>query len=449
MAPIWDDICRVLSPSIGERNVKSWLQPASAEVDDGVLKVYVQNKFIRDWIDQKYAQAILSASKSIDESVYDIEIIVSRDTPPPQEIPFDFDKEVEVVEEEKPHDELKNVGISLDPKLTFENFIVGKTNQFAHAAALRIAESDTAVYNPFFLYGGVGLGKTHLMHAIAWHIKKKNPNRNIIYMSAEKFMYQFIRSVRYNGTVDFKDTFRDVDVLMVDDIQFICGKESTQEEFFHTFNTLVDNNRQVIISADKSPSDLEGMEDRLKSRLGWGLVADIHPTTYELRLGILQNKVASLGLKVPNDVLEFLAEKIVSNVRELEGGLNRVVANAVLVGREITLSSAKEVLVDLIRDCDTKLVTIEDIQKKVAAYYEVKVADMISAKRLKQLAVPRQVAMYLTKKIMGLSLPEIGKKFGGRDHTTVLHAVKKIEEMIKDDQELASSIKYLKTLIGS
>ena len=316
----------------------------------------------------------------------------------------------------------------------------------AYAAALRVAESDKVAFNPLFLYGGVGLGKTHLMHAIAWSIKSRNKNRTIAYMSAEKFMYQFIKSVRYKDTMAFKEQFRSVDVLMIDDIQFICGKESTQEEFFHTFNTLVDNNRQVIVSADKSPSDLEGMEERLKSRLGWGLVADIHPTTYELRLGILQSKVAKSSVSIPDKVLEFIAHKVTSNIRELEGALNRVVASAMLIGRQVTVDSARDVLSDLLRT-STRKVTIEEIQKKVASHYSIKLSDMFSTKRSRQIALPRQVAMYLSKQMTTLSLPEIGKNFGGKDHTTVLHAVRKITEAMKDDSSLAEDLHLLTKIL--
>ena len=338
------------------------------------------------------------------------------------------------------------MSIPLDPKLTFENFVVGKPNELAYAAAQRIAESNKVVFNPLFLYGSVGLGKTHLMNAIAWSIKSRSPERKIAYMSAEKFMYQFIRAVRFKDTMMFKEQFRSVDVLMIDDIQFICGKESTQEEFFHTFNTLVDNKRQVIVSADKSPSDLDGMEERLKSRLGWGLVADIHPTTYELRLGILQSKASVCSIKIPAKVLEFVAHKITSNVRELEGALNRIIANAMFVGTEITVDGARDVLSDLLRTGERKI-TIDEIQKKVALHYSIKLSDMSSVRRAKQVVLPRQVAMYLAKKLTTLSLPDIGKNFGGRDHTTVLHAVRKVEELLKDDASVAEDVRLLTQIL--
>ena len=379
-----------------------------------------------------YAKRIEDHLKSVNDNYHRIDIIADSQS----------QKENVPAEEE----ERDSFSAQLDPRFTFENFVVGKSNELAHAAALKVAESKAVTFNPLFLYGGVGLGKTHLMHAIAWHIKKCHPERKVIYLSAEKFMYQFIKALRFKDTMAFKEQFRSVDVLMIDDVQFISGKDSTQEEFFHTFNALVDQNRQVIISADKSPSDLEGMEERMKSRLGWGLVADIHPTNYELRLGILQAKVDSLGTEVPSKVLEFLAHKISSNVRELEGALTRIVAHATLVGRDITLESTQDLLRDLLRANDRR-VTVDEIQKKVAEYYNVRLSDMHSPRRARAVARPRQVAMYLCKTLTQRSLPEIGRKFGGRDHTTVMHAVKKIEELIVEEKTIAEDIDLLRRML--
>lgn len=343
------------------------------------------------------------------------------------------------------------VGAPLDSRFTFENFIVGKSNELAHAAARRVAESSAVSFNPLFLYGGVGLGKTHLMHAIAWEIRRRQPEREVLYLSAEKFMFQFIRAVRYKDTMAFKQQFRSVDVLMVDDVQFISGKDSTQEEFFHTFNALVDHNRQVVISADRSPSDLEGIEERIRSRLGWGLVADIHPTDYELRLGILHAKAEFAAqqygiLDIPATVLEFLAHRIKSNVRELEGALNRVIAFATLVGRPITMEMTQDVLQDLLRANDRR-VTIDEIQRKVAEFYNIRLSDMLSARRARAVARPRQVAMYLAKQLTTRSLPEIGRKFGGRDHTTVMHAVRKIDELRESDVSLCDEVDTLRRML--
>jgi chromosomal replication initiator protein len=335
---------------------------------------------------------------------------------------------------------------SLDSRFTFDNFVVGKPNELAYAAAQRVSGSDEVLFNPLFLYGAVGLGKTHLMHSIAWDIRRRDPSRRVLYLSAEKFMYQFIRALRFKDTMAFKDQFRSVDVLMIDDVQFIGGKDSTQEEFFHTFNALVDQNRQVIISADKSPTDLEGLEERLRSRLGWGLVADIHPTTYELRLGILQSKVEKLGVAVPTKVLEFLAHKITSNVRELEGAMNRIAAHATLVGRDITLEATQEVLHDLLRSYERR-VTIEEIQRQVASHYQIRVGDMHSARRSRSIARPRQIAMFLAKQLTQHSLPDIGRRFGGRDHTTVLHAVKKIDELCLIDKQFHDDVEFLRRML--
>jgi chromosomal replication initiator protein len=338
------------------------------------------------------------------------------------------------------------VSAPLDPRFTFENFVVGKPNELAYAAARRVADAGSVPFNPLFLYGGVGLGKTHLMHAIAWAIKARDPQRRIIYLSAEKFMFQFVRALRHKDTVAFKQLFRSVDVLMVDDVQFISGKDMTQEEFFHTFNALVDQNRQIIISSDKSPSDLDGLEERMRSRLGWGLVADIHPTTYELRLGILESKAEQMAAEIPIKVLEFLAHKITSNVRELEGALNRIVAHATLVGRPITIETTQEVLRDLLRANDRR-VTIDEIQKRVAEHYNIRVADMHSARRARAVARPRQVAMYLAKQLTSRSLPEIGRKFGGRDHTTVMHAVRKVEELCSMDSGFCEDVELLRRML--
>jgi chromosomal replication initiator protein len=339
------------------------------------------------------------------------------------------------------------LGAPLDPNLSFDNFVVGASNELAYAAAKRIAEADKVSFNPLFLYGGVGLGKTHLMHAIALEIKKNWPERKVLYLSAEKFMYQFIRALRFKDTMSFKQQFRSVDVLMVDDIQFIAGKDSTQEEFFHTFNTLIDHNHQVIISADRSPVDLDGIEERIRSRLGWGLVTDIHPSDYELRLGILQSKAEAHleenpGLIINDNMLEFLAQKIDSNIRVLEGALNRVIAYSSFVGRPLTIDMAQEVLKDLIR-ASQRRITIDDIQRKVADYYNLRLSDLLSARRSRQIARPRQVAMYLSKILTTRSLPEIGRKFGGRDHTTVIHAVKRIEGLRDSDSAIQEEVDLL------
>ncbi|MFP4271097.1 MAG: chromosomal replication initiator protein DnaA, partial [Alphaproteobacteria bacterium] len=332
----------------------------------------------------------------------------------------------------------------IDPRFTFDNFVVAKSNDFAFAAAKRVAASDRPPFNPLFLYGGVGLGKTHLMHAVAWEVRRQDPSRRVVYLSAEKFMYQFVRALTTNSTLGFKDLFRSVDLLMVDDVQFIGGKNNTQEEFFHTFNELIERGSQIVISADRSPSALEDLEERVRSRLSWGLVADIHPTSYELRLGILQTKAAKIpNVVVPDELLQFLAERITSNVRELEGALNRVVHQSTLLGRPLNMDTAQDVLRDVLR-ANEKRITIEEIQKAVVAHYSLKLADMQSKRRSRVVARPRQVAMYLAKQLTPRSLPEIGRRFGGRDHTTVMHAVKKVEELLGEDDGLARDVETLR-----
>jgi chromosomal replication initiator protein len=444
---LWDQVSSKFPQEFGEGTCKSWLNPLKfREFVSGRFIVSAPTRFMRDWVESNCSIKILKLLQDINPSILAFDIIVDphgQDTNKPYSAPVVANEPQEVLLAE--HDIL---GSRLDPRYTFENFVLGKPNELAHAAARRVAEADKVTFNPLFLYGGVGLGKTHLMHAIAWHIRNCHPQRKVVYMTAEKFMYLFIRALRFKDTVAFKDQFRSVDVLMIDDFQFIAGKDSTQEEFFHTFNALVDQNHQVIISADKSPSDLEGLEERMRSRLGWGLVADIHPTTYELRLGILQSKVEHMSVNFPVKVLEFLAHKISSNVRELEGALNRIVAHSMLIGREINIETAQEVLRDILRANDRR-VTVDEIQKKVAEHYSIRLADMHSPRRLRTVARPRQLAMYLSKQLTSLSLPEIGRKFGGRDHTTVMHAVKKIEELRQNDRSLSEDIDLLTKMLQS
>ncbi|MDH3472157.1 MAG: chromosomal replication initiator protein DnaA [Rhodospirillales bacterium] len=460
----WARVRGRLRAEVGEAAFRSWLKPLTLlSTNKGVVRMAVPTRFMRDWVRSNYAERISALWGEEDDVVRKIEIVVqppSRPSPKPgsEEDSEPAPPRARTARVAPRNDEglfapdhqgqRREISAPLDPRFTFENFVVGKPNELAYAAARRIAEAGTVPFNPLFLYSGVGLGKTHLMHAIAWNIKKRTPGRRIIYLSAEKFMYQFVRALRTKDTMAFKEEFRSVDVLMIDDVQFIGGREATQEEFFHTFNALVDQNRQVVISADKSPSDLEGVEERMRSRLGWGLVADIHPTTYELRLGILQAKAEQMRAEVPGKVLEFLAHKITSNVRELEGALNRIVAHGTLVGRPITLENTQEVLHDLLRANDRR-VTIEEIQKRVAEHFNVRIADMHSARRARAVARPRQVAMYLSKQLTSRSLPEIGRKFGGRDHTTVMHAVRKIEELKSTDNGFAEDVELLRRMLES
>ncbi len=442
---IWNEVRDRLRADVGDAAFNSWLKQLElTNVHDDRMLMSVPTRFMRDWVVSHYADKIRNLWTEESGAETQIDILVR----PSGQSTQAFKEEPQEPARSQPNDQsLAEAGAPLDPRFTFDNFVVGKANELAYAAAHRVAEAETVPFNPLYLYGGVGLGKTHLMHAIAWHIRERDPTRRVIYLSAEKFMYQFIRALRYKDVMQFKQLFRSVDVLMIDDVQFISGKDSTQEEFFHTFNALVDQNRQVVISGDRSPSNLDGMEERMRSRLGWGLVADIHQTDYELRIGILQSKVQHMGAKnVPRQVLEFLAHRITSNIRELEGALTRVLAYSNLVGRPITLETTQEVLRDLLRANDRRI-TIEDIQKRVAEHYNIRISEMHSARRARAVARPRQVAMYLAKQLTSRSLPEIGRKFGGRDHTTVMHAVKRIDELRQNDNTLSEDIDLLRRML--
>ncbi len=448
---IWLLVVNALKSEYGEETFKSWVSKLEfLDCNNSVIKFTVPTRFIRDWIVTHYEKRLLKLWRQYDDHVRKISITIESKKSNDLLLQGNSDAFFKIMDSGNLHinERDKSFSCNLDRRYTFENFVVGKPNELAYTAAKAVAEfaNAQAGSNPLFLYGGVGLGKTHLMHAIAWHIFYNNRKRKVAYISAEKYMYQFVKALRNKDTMSFKDQFRSVDVLMVDDVQFICGKDSTQEEFFHTFNELIDNNRQIVISCDRSPSDLEGMEERIRSRLGWGLVADVHSTTYELRLGILQSKLEQMNISIAQNVIEFLATKISSNVRELEGALNKVIAHANLVGREVTLETTQDILRDLLRS-NERVVTIEDIQKKVSERYNIKVSDMSSARRLRSVARPRQIAMYLAKALTLRSLSEIGKKFGGKDHTTVMHAVKKIEGLIIADFEFSEDIRLLKKIL--
>ena len=445
---IWPIIKLALRKTVGEAAFTNWINPLELRsLDKSKASFVAPTKFIGDWVDRNYGDSIKFefAKQGLD---------VDR-------LSFTVDMHSKRVQSEKPainsnKDNMKTgsadlPGASLDPRYTFDNFVVGKPNELAHAAARRVAEGGDVSFNPLFLHGGVGLGKTHLMHAIAWEIKKRDPNAKVLYLSAEQFMYRFVQALRFKDTISFKEMFRSVDVLMVDDVQFIAGKSSTQEEFFHTFNALIDQNKQVIISGDRAPVDMEQLEDRIKSRLQWGLVVDVHPTDYELRLGILQSKQETQSrynstVEMSPGVLEFMAQRISSNVRVLEGALTRLYAFGSLVGRPVTLEMAQESLSDILRASDRK-VTIDEIIRKVTDHYGVNLTDMLSARRTRSIARPRQVAMYLSKKLTSKSLPEIGRRFGKRDHTTVIHAVKKIEELQSVDNQIAKDIEVLRRVL--
>ena len=452
----WERTLSVLRAELGEATFRSWFKHIEfGELTEKKLVLYVPTKFMKDWIHTHYSDRILTILKNDNIPVSSIFFELQKFKTTKEPLNNNLEKTItpskpsihSKYSSDESGDHNSMLGAPLDPNLSFDNFVVGGSNELAYAAAKRITEVERVSFNPLFLYGGVGLGKTHLMHAMALEIKKNWPERKVLYLSAEKFMYQFIKALRFKDTMSFKQQFRSVDVLMVDDIQFIAGKDSTQEEFFHTFNTLIDHNHQVVISADRSPVDLDGIEERIRSRLGWGLVTDIHASDYELRLGVLQTKAKKHAednpeIIIKDSILEFLAQRIDSNIRVLEGALNRVIAYSSFVNKPLTIEMAQEVLKDLIR-ASQRRITIDDIQRKVADYYNIRLSDLLSARRSRTIARPRQVAMYLSKILTTRSLPEIGRKFGGRDHTTVIHAVKRIESLQDSDNAIQEEVEVL------
>jgi chromosomal replication initiator protein len=449
IARAWDALYAQMRTEFGEGVFRSWLKPLTLRAFyHGTLEVSVPTRFMRDWIQTHYAEHLTQMCVAAAPEIERLQIVVVQSAALAEE---DAGAALAAGAAGKKANENRKREIAalaspLDPRFTFDGFVVGTSNALAHAAARRVVECAGVPFNPLYLYGGVGLGKTHLMHAIAHALEAAAPDKAVMYMSAEKFMYQFVKALRAGDAMGFKDALRAADVFLLDDVQFIAGKESTQEEFFHTFNALVDGNKQIIIAGDRAPGDLDGVEERLRSRLSWGLVADIGPTDYALRLDILRTKRAQMGAAaagVPDDVLEYLAAKITSNVRELEGALNRLVAHAEVACSDVTLSGTADVLGDLLRACDRR-VTIDEIQRKTAEHYALKLSDMHSARRARAVARPRQVAMYLSKQLTPRSLPEIGRKFGGRDHTTVMHAVRKVEELLEADVQIARDVEVIR-----
>jgi chromosomal replication initiator protein len=454
----WGLVREELIKRVGRNNYVTWIEPLKlSQMKNGVARFEVPTVFFGDWVSRNFADHIRSQLNTTGVQVERVEFTVTKKARPSlsgDSAPASVDTSAtrpatKAVVRSPEGDEVP--GAPLDARFTFDSFVVGKPNELAHAAARRVAEGGPVTFNPLFLYGGVGLGKTHLMHAIAHELQQRQPHLRVLYLSAEQFMYRFIQALRERQIMDFKELFRSVDVLMVDDVQFIAGKDSTQEEFFHTFNALVDQNKQIVISADRAPGEIKDLEERIKSRLQCGLVVDLHPTDYELRLGILQQKAEFYrqqyrALMISDGVLEFLAHRITTNVRVLEGALTRLFAFASLVGREITLELAQDCLADILRASDRKL-TIEEIQRKVAEHFNIRLSDMIGPKRVRTIARPRQVAMYLAKQLTPRSLPEIGRRFGGRDHTTIMHGVRKIEELMATDSQLSDDLQLLRRLL--
>ncbi|MCE2516531.1 MAG: chromosomal replication initiator protein DnaA [Alphaproteobacteria bacterium] len=456
----WTRVIARMRQDLGDTVWRSWIRNLRLiSTDNGVATIGAESKLTCNRVASQYSDRLRAHCQSEWDDVVDVKLELMRPTARMPEKPVRASEDdqrgqplaahdVPKLDSVQPIDAFYEIGGRIDPRMNFDNFIVDKSNNLAHAAAMRVAESPTTVYNPLFLHGGVGLGKTHLMHAIAGQMRQRFPNRRVVYLSAEVFMHRFIKALRHRNTTQFKEEFRSVDVLMVDDVQFIGGKNSTQEEFFHTFNALIDQNKQIIISADKSPTDLSGMEERLRSRLNWGMVADIHPTTYELRVGILQSKAEQEGIDIPQNVIEFLAHKITSNVRELEGALNRLFAFSTLVGKPITIDTIYDVLSDVLR-ASNRQISVGEIQRQVASHYNIRLDEMHSKRRSRNIVHPRQVAMYLAKHLTSSSYPEIGHQFGGRDHTTVMHAVGKIEKMMLEESVVVDDIKMLKSLLNA
>ena len=452
----WGKLKQRLRDSVGQNNFRAWIEPLEfSGIANGVATFEVPTNFLGSYVSQNFGDLILYQMNTVTPEVRRLNFRVATAASAPPAGRADASQRTETRSASAAlrtgNDSQAETSVppaDLDDRFTFETFVVGKPNELAHAAARRVAEGGPTTFNPLFLYGGVGLGKTHLMNAIAWELRARSADFRVSYLSAEQFMYRFVQALRDRRIMDFKDMFRSVDVLMVDDVQFIAGKDSTQEEFFHTFNALVDQNKQIVISADRAPGEIANLEERIRSRLQCGLVVDLHPTDYELRLGILQSKVQAQRVHYPDleladGVLEFLAHRISTNVRVLEGALTRLFAFAALVRQPITLELAQDCLSDVLRASERK-VSVEEIQRRVADHYNIRLSDMIGPKRLRSFARPRQVAMYLCKKLTSRSLPEIGRRFGGRDHTTVMHGVRRIDELRIQDSQIAEDLEILR-----
>ncbi|WP_310498249.1 chromosomal replication initiator protein DnaA [Sandarakinorhabdus sp.] len=435
----WGRVRAALRAETGDSLFDTWLAPLALIGCEGeTVRLAAPSAFLADWVGGQYTDKLRQHWAAQRPGSRRIALVV-------QAVPSAPTSQHAV------QPALETSGpLPVEARYSFDSFIVGKSNELAYNAAMTVAEAGPVGFNPLFLHGPTGLGKTHLMHAIGNAVMARQPDARVAYMSAEKFMVEFLAAMRAKDTISFKQRLRSVDLLMIDDVQFIAGKESTQEEFFHTMNEIIGAGKRLVITADRSPQNLEGIQDRILSRMAWGLVADINPADYELRLNILHAKLAGMAQRVvvPDEVIEFLARKITANVRELEGALNRVVAYAALVGQAVTLEFTRETLADLLRAHEKKL-TIDEIQRKVAEHYGLKMQDFLSARRAREVARPRQLAMYLAKKLTPRSLPEIGRRFGGRDHTTVMHAVKRIEELRATDREIDADVVLLTRLLDA
>ncbi|EST10450.1 chromosomal replication initiator protein DnaA [Sporolactobacillus laevolacticus] len=455
---IWKQTLDIIKKKLSKPSFETWLKETRAQSINGqMMIVSVPNEFSRDWLEEHYAKLISDILYEITGSRYHVQFVIpSKNADNDAAISnkgksdgMNFNPQdvrggnYGGMNQRNQHrvDELNNS--MLNSKNTFETFVIGSGNRFAHAASLAVAEAPAKAYNPLFIYGGVGLGKTHLMHAIGHYVIEHNPSARVVYLSSEKFTNEFINSIRDNKTVEFRNKYRSVDVLLIDDIQFLAGKEQTQEEFFHTFNALHEEYKQIVISSDRPPKEIPTLEDRLRSRFEWGLITDITPPDLETRIAILRKKAKAEGLDIPNEVMIYIANQIDTNIRELEGALIRVIAFSSLNNQDINVDLAAEALKDIIPSARPKTITIQDIQVAVGEEYRLKLEDFSAKKRTKSIAFPRQIAMYLARELTDYSLPKIGEEFGGRDHTTVIHAHEKITKQLSVDRDLQKKVNGL------
>lgn len=445
MSKLWDDTLAHLELNLSPQHFTTWIKPLKlVKIEQDMVYLEVPNRFVLDWVKENYSKLIQKNLSALSAVSYRVHFDVSNQTvlELPKTTPV-VDTPKAVVVNKNIVNKTNSADLNLNRKYTFEEFVAGSSNQFAYAAAMAVANNPATTYNPLFIYGGVGLGKTHLVNAIGNAILKKSPHMRICYYTSEKFMNELINSLRYNRMDEFRNKFRSMDVLLIDDIQFIAGKERTQEEFFHTFNALYDSHKQIIVTSDKFPKDIPGLEERLRSRFEWGLIADIQAPDVETKMAILKMKAEQNSINLPEDVSQFLANSICNNVRELEGYLIRIGAYASLTSVPISLEMARDVLKDILIERNREL-TVEEIVKKVSLHFNIKISDIKSAKRLKAVVLPRQIAMYISRQLTSSSYPEIGDRFGGKDHSTIIHAIRKIEKLMEEDFQLKSTIENLK-----
>ena len=445
MSKLWDDTLAHLELNLSPQHFSTWIKPLKlVKIEQDMVYLEVPNRFVLDWVKENYSKLIQKNLSDLSAVSYRLHFDVSNQAIEklPRTTPV-VEKPVAIAAKKTIVNNTHTADLNLNRKYTFEEFVSGSSNQFAYAAAMAVASNPATTYNPLFIYGGVGLGKTHLVNAIGNAILKKSPQMRICYYTSEKFMNELINSLRYNRMDEFRNKFRSMDVLLIDDIQFIAGKERTQEEFFHTFNALYESHKQIIVTSDKFPKDIPGLEERLRSRFEWGLIADIQAPDVETKLAILKMKAEQNSINLPEDVSLFLANSICNNVRELEGYLIRIGAYASLTSVPVSLEMARDVLKDILIERNREL-SVEEILKKVSLHFNIKVSDIKSAKRLKAVVLPRQIAMYISRQLTSSSYPEIGDRFGGKDHSTIIHAIRKIEKLMEEDFQLKSTIENLK-----